>query len=136
MKKYLQRSLLQAPIAVSGANTYKSLWQPIDMFNQYMIQVVWTGTPSAILSVIVSADPVPSLETYNPLTSAAPRYYDNITNSITQVSAIPLSASGDYIVTYEIYTSSANWAAVQWVNAGGSTATITAINFIGKGALV
>lgn len=128
MKKYLQRSILGSLGAVSGTNTYTTPWQFMDSFERCMIQVVWTGTPTANVSVLISADPIKKIETYQPLESAAPTNFDVATGTTT-------TTTGKTILTYEVTGTSANWIALQWVNASG-TGTITAINFVGKGSLV
>lgn len=127
MKKYLQRSIKGSLGAVSGTNTYTSVFQPIDSFEKYMIQIAWTGTPTANITLLVSADPVPSLQTID-LATYVPTVTDTVLNS-TQATA------GINVVTYEITATSGNWVALKWVNASG-TGTITSVNFVGKGSLV
>lgn len=128
MKKYLQRSLKGSLGAVSSTTTYRSLYQPIDSFEKYMIQIVWTGTPTATVTLQVSADPILPLESYSTLDAAAPVNVDTVSSSSS-------STVGVNILTYEVLGSSGNWIGVKWVNASG-TGTITAINFVGKGSLV
>lgn len=128
MKKYLQRSLKGTLGAVSGTTTYTTPWQFMDMFERCMIQIVWTGTPVANVSVLISADPIASIETYEPLASAAPTNFDIASGTTT-------ATAGKTILTYEITGTSANWISLQWVNASG-TGTIQSINFVGKGSLV
>lgn len=135
MKKTLSRNLQGAFTSASSTTTYTSLWQPINSFEKYMIQVVWTGTPTANVSLVVSADPIPSLETFATAAAVAPTNYDTVSGSVTAATSVTISPSGSYIITYEVVASSANWVAVRWVNAS-STATISAINFVGKGSLV
>ncbi len=133
MRKVLSHSLLGSLGAVSGSTIYRSTWQPIDSFDHYMVQVVWTGTPTAQVSLLVSADPVSS--GYVAQDVAAPKNYDIQQSSTVNTTTVPLSPSGQYIITYDVTVTSGNWAAVQWVNGSGS-GTITAINFVGKGAQV
>lgn len=128
MRKVIQRNLAPAPISVSSTNVYTSLWQPMDSFQSYMIQVVWSGTPSATLAVLVSSDPIPQLETFEPLSSAAPHNYDVSSGSTA-------NAAGRNIVTYDCIQTAANWVAVQWTNVSG-TGTITSINFVAKGSQI
>jgi DMSO/TMAO reductase YedYZ molybdopterin-dependent catalytic subunit len=128
MKKYLQRSIQGSLGAVSSTNTYVSSWQFVDSFERCMIQVVWTGTPVANVSVLISADPIPSIENYSSAAAAAPVNYDIATSTTT-------STSGKTILTYEITGTAANWIALQWVNVSG-TGTIQSVNFVGKGSLV
>jgi hypothetical protein len=133
MRKYLQRSLLGSLGAVSGTTTYKSLWQPIPSFNSFLIQVIFTGTPVANISLVQSADQFEP--GYVDIASYAPVNYDYISGSTVAASSVVLSPSGSYIVTYEVVACDANSIAVQWVNAS-STGTITAINFVAKGKQV
>lgn len=128
MKKYLQRSIKGTLGAVSGTTTYTSLWQPIDSFEKYMIQIAWTGTPVADVSLLVSADPIPSLESFGSIAVIAPVVTDEVKDSET-------STTGINVLTYENMATSGNWVALRWVNASG-TGTITSVNFVGKGSLV
>ena len=126
MKKSLQRDIKGSLGAVTGANAYTSLWTPIDSFQSYMIQIVWTGTPTASITLLTSADPIPPLETYSSLAAAAPVIYDVVANSSK-------STSGINIVTYDNIQTAANWVALQWTNASGS-GTITSVRLVGKGS--
>lgn len=126
MKKYLQRNLKGSLGAVSSTTTYISPYQRIDMFEKYMIQIAWTGTPTASVTLLVSADPVPSTAV-DPNTYA-PTVTDTVANSST-------STAGISVITFEITATSGNFVALKWVNASG-TGTITSINFVGKGSLV
>lgn len=127
MKKHLQRNLITAPVAVTGTNTYATAWQRVDSFDKYMIQVIWSGTPTATVSIKVSADPVPGIGA-GEAAATAPTNYDFVASS-------SLTTTGKNIITYEVTVTSANWIGVQWVNSSG-TGTITAVNFVGKGAQV
>lgn len=128
MKKYLQRNLKGSLSTVTGTNTYRSLWQTIDSFEKYMIQIAYTGAPSGTVTLSVSADPIPSLETFPNQDAVAPVNFDTVTNSST-------STDGKNIITYEVLATAGNWISVQWANTSG-TGTITSINFVGKGSLV
>ena len=128
MKKYLQRDLKGSLGAVSSTTTYKSEWQVIDSFERYMVQIVWTGSPVATVSLLVSADPIPSLETFASAAVIAPVNSDSVSSSST-------STSGKNIITYDVTATAGNWIALQWVNASGS-GVIKSINFVGKGSLV
>jgi|SRR6516164_4857089 hypothetical protein len=128
MKKWLQRSIQGSLGAVTGTNTYITPWQFMDSFERCMIQIVWTGTPVANVSVLISADPINSPESYASIAAAAPVNFDIAANTTT-------STSGKTILTYEITGTAANWIALQWANTSG-TGTITSINFVGKGSLV
>lgn len=128
MKKYIQRNLAPTSIAVSGTNTYTSLWQTVDSFNTYGIQINWSGTPAAVVNILTSMDPIPDLFTFEPMSSAAPQHYDVSTGS-------SISTSGINVITYDNVSTAANWIAVQWVNSSG-TGTITSINLVAKGAQV
>lgn len=125
MKKYLQRSIKGTLGAVSSTTTYTTPWQTMDAFERCMIQIVWTGTPTANVSVLVSADPINNLESYT--TAPAPVNFDIATGTT-------IATTGKTIITYEVTGTGANWIALQWVNASG-TGTITAVNFVGKGSL-
>ncbi len=133
MRKTLQRSLLGSLGAVSGTTTYTSLWQTIDSFEHYMIQATWSGTPSAQVSLVCSADPIQT--GYTPLSSFAPTNFDYVANSQLSTTSVVVGPSGSYIVTYDVVVSGANWVAFQWVNAS-STGTILSVNFVGKGSQV
>lgn len=128
MRKSLQRSIKGTLGAVSGTTVYTSAWQPIDSFQSYMIQIVWTGTPTATVVLLVSADPVPALETFRPITVAAPTNYDVAANSST-------TTAGKTILTYDCIATAANWVGVQWTNASG-TGTIQSVNLVAKGSQV
>jgi len=133
MRKVLSSNLLGSLGAVTGSNTYLSNWQPIDSFEHYMVQIVFTGTPTATVALVVSADPVPGHLT--PPSENAPVNYDFVSNSQLSTASVSIGPSGNYIVTYDVLTSSGNWIAVRWANASGS-GTITSINFVGKGSQV
>lgn len=126
MRKYLQRNLIAAPIAVSSTTTYTSQWQVMDSFQSYGIQVVWTGTPTASVSLEVSMDPIPSLETFATASAEAPTNSDTVAGST-------VAASGINIITYDNIETSANWVRVKWINASG-TGTITSVNLVAKGS--
>ncbi len=130
MRRVLSRSLLGSLGAVSGATVYKSLWQPIDSFEQYMIQLTFTGSPTANISLLISADPV--THNFVPIDNNQPVNYDYASGSTLAASSVSVGPSGSLIVTYEVTTSSANWVAVEWNNASGS-GVVTSINFVGKG---
>lgn len=133
MKKSLSRNLIGSLGAVSGATTYQSLWQPVDDLNHYMIQVVWTGTPTATVALMTSADPIEF--GYVPLSALAPTNYDYKSGTTVSTTGVTLSPSGKYMITYEIVTSTGNWISVQWTNTSGS-GTISSINFAGTGSQV
>lgn len=133
MKKSLSRNLIGTLSSVSGAAIYQSLWQPIDDLNHYMIQVVWSGTPVADVSLVISADPIEF--GYVPLATLAPTNYDFKSGTTIATSGVVLSPSGSYMITYEVTTSDENWVSVYWSNAS-SSGTITSINFSGKGSQV
>lgn len=130
MRKYLQRNIKGSLGAVSSTTTYTSAWQTMDYFQTYGIQVVWTGTPTATVSILVSMDPVPPLGTYTGVaggpSTPQPVNYDTATGSA-------ITTVGSNIITYDNVQTAANWVAVQWVNASG-TGTITSINLVAKGS--
>lgn len=133
MRKVLSSSLLGSLGAVSGTTTYRSNWQPIDSFEHYMVQIVWTGTPVATVSLVVSADPI--LNRNKPVETQVPTNFDYVSGSQVSTGSVVVGPSGSYIVTYDVLTSSGNWIAVNWVNASGS-GILTSINFVGKGSQV
>jgi hypothetical protein len=89
------------PVAVTGSNTYTS--QPINVKNldNVMLQLIWTGTPTGVFSVLHSPDGV---------------LYDSITLSpiITQ----PAGSSGHWSVVLQ--GEPGQYVMVQYVNASGS----------------
>ncbi len=133
MKKILFRDLKGDISTISGSATFLSLWQPLDAFEKYMIQVVYTGSPVASVSLVVSADKVLPLWDYASTAAAAPINYDTVSSSVISTASVSLSPSGSYIITYEVVASAASWVAVRIVNASGS-GVVSAINFVGKGS--
>lgn len=130
MRKYLQRNIKGSLGAVSSTTTYTSAWQTMDYFQTYGIQIAWTGTPVATVSLLVSMDPVPPLGTFTGVaggpSTPQPVNIDVVTGSAISTSGIP-------IITYDNLQTAANWIAVQWVNASG-TGTINSINLVAKGS--
>lgn len=133
MRKGLSKSMLGSLGAVSSTTTYSTIFQPVDSFNSYMIQIVWSGSPTATVYLDISADPVPSLA-YDAVLDSFPQPTNFDRTLLTGV-----STSGVSIITFDISGSDngsgANWVRLSWVNASG-TGTITSINFVGKGAMV
>ena len=128
MRKSLQKSMLGSLGAVSSTTTYTTAAVPMDAFNGYMIQIVWSGTPTATITLEVSADPIPDLNYGFSGTAALPQptNYDTVASSSA-------STTGILIKTYDVTATAGNWVRLKWVNASG-TGTITSINFAGKGS--
>lgn len=89
------------PIAVTGTNTYLSLPIGIKNLDQVGLQLIWTGTPTGVFTVLHSPDG---------------NLYDSITvnPSITQ----PAGSAGHWsvVLQFDPY----QWVRVQYVNASGS----------------
>lgn len=134
MRKHLSRSLLGSLGAVVGPSLHKSLWQPIDSFESYIVQVVFTGSPVGNMSLLVSADPV-DLGNGENIPTIAPVNYDKVSNSQIAMASVTTGPSGSFIVTYEVVKSSGNWIAV-YFELGSGSGVITSINFVGKGSMV
>ena len=133
MRKILTNSLLGELGIVEDANVYISPWQKIDSFNSYSIQVTFTGTPVANVSLVVSDDPIGNRNVDWKIQS--PTNYDYVSGSTIDSSTVPLGPSGKYIITYEILKTSGTWVALYWNNSSGD-GVITSINFVGKGSQV
>lgn len=95
----------------------------MDAFDSYMIQIAWTGTPVANVSLLISADHIDDI-----IAGQQPVVSDIVASST-------ISTSGKSVITYEVVKTSANWVAVQWANSSGS-GTISSINLVAKGAMV
>lgn len=90
-----------APVAVTGTNTYTSLPVNIKNLDNVGIQLIWTGTPTGTFSVLHSPDGV----VYDPIT---------LNPAITQ----PAGSSGHWSVVLQ--QDPFNWVQIQYVNASGS----------------
>lgn len=126
MRKLLTTSILGTLGAVSSTTTYTTNFIPVDSFNGYMIQIVWTGSPVATISLLESADLVPSA------------WYDAVLDTVPQpthsdtVVGSAKSTTGINILTYNVNPTNATWVALKWVNAS-SSGTITSIQLVAKG---
>jgi len=121
----LQKDLLPSFItsgavggAVSGTSVYTSQFQPIESFTSYMIQLAWTGSPDATVTLEFSADPVPPLGYSVPQSLPQPLIYDVVPNT-TQ------STVGINVISYDVVHTCANWVRVKWTNISGSGVVIS-----------
>lgn len=91
----------QQPVSVSGTNTYTSLPINVNNFDNVLLQLIWTGTPTGAFTVLHSPDG---------------NLYDSftLTPAITQ----PAGSSGHWSVVLPF--EAGQWAEVQYVNASGS----------------
>ncbi len=132
MRRNLQRTMLDtftAPAGVvAGTNVYTTQFQPIDTHISGMIQLAWTGTPVATVTLEISADPVPALGYSSGNKLPQPIVFDTLSGSSQ-------STSGTNVLTYEILHTDANWIRVKWTNVSGS-GVVTSINLVAKGVSV
>ena len=125
MKRQLQKTLLQNT-AVSGTNVYTTEFIPIASLETYAFQVVYTGTPTATVTIEQSFDLWQPNYKSPGVTPVQPTNFVTVTGS----SAAP--SAGNYL--FETTTrSNANWVRLKWTNASG-TGTITQVNFVAKGS--
>lgn len=112
--------------AVSGTNVYTTQFQPIDSFESYGIQIVWTGTPVATVTIEISMDPVPQLGYSAGNSLPQPVNFDTASSS-------SVNTSGSTIITYDNIRTNATWIRLKWTNTSGS-GTVTSINLVAKGS--
>lgn len=126
MRHAINRSLLGSLGAVSGTTTYTTIFTPIHSFNSYMIQIAYTGTPTATVTLEVSADTTGN-SWYDSTSGTMPQpvVFDTVANSSKSTASVN-------VLTYDTTASAGNWVRLKWVNASG-TGTITSINFVAKG---
>ena len=121
MRRYLQQTLMQGT-AVSGTGVYVSDAIPIASFNVYAFQVIFTGSPTATVSVEQSCAP------YTPdyLSPGVPHPQPTSWTTVNTSSAAP----ANYL--FQVSSSAVNWVRFKWTNTSG-TGTITAVYFVAKG---
>jgi hypothetical protein len=125
MKRHLQKTLLQGT-AVSGTNVYTTEFIPIASLETYAFQVVYTGTPTATVTIEQSFDLWQPNYLSPGVTPAQP------TSFVTVVGSSAAPSAGNYL--FEVTSkSNANWVRLKWTNASG-TGTITRVNFVAKGS--
>jgi len=132
MRKLLQRTMLDTFSAPSGVVTgvavYTTQFQPIDSFESCMIQLAWTGSPTATVSLEISADAVPPLGYSSGSSLPQPVVFDTLSGSAQ-------STTGTNVITYEVLHTDAQWIRVKWTNASGA-GVVTSIRLVAKGSMV
>lgn len=132
MRKLLSKSLLEnfsaTAGAVSGSNVYTTEFIPINSFESYGIQIAWTDTPVAIVSIEMSLDPVPPLGYSSGNSMPQPVVFDTAASSSA-------STVGTSIITYDNIRTNANWIRLKWTNSS-DTGTVTSIQLVAKGSMV
>lgn len=133
MRKLLRVPLVvpTAPVAVTGVETYTTPFIPIESFDSFGMQIAFTGSPVATVTLEFSFDPVP----YNPGqapydTPLQPVVFDTIPGT-----SVATASVSNGVISYDVLHSSASWVRVKWVNASG-TGSITSIQSTYKGAQV
>lgn len=133
MRKLLRVPLVKptAPVAVTGVQTYTTPFVPIESFDSYGVQIAFTGSPVANVSLEFSFDPVPYNQKQAPYDPALqPTVFDTVPSTTIATASVT-----NGVITYDVIHSSASWVRVKWVNASGS-GSITSIQSTYKGAQV